>query len=488
MRFTATEKSPDLASLSEQSFASLLDDPAARALLDTLSDGVILADPGGTVCFVNASAETINSLRREQIVGLSLSALAKRSTLDWTAMTDAFHNRKRQDCLALGQNRQTILTSVRFIRDSHHKPCLTVFVQRDLELLDHQRRVAEGRTPREIFKFAADAQTTPDFATQAALSPPIGAILANGERAIRTGARILLIGESGTGKTELAKHFHQVTQPKAAPFIHVNCGSIPENLFESEMFGYERGAFTGAVTTGKKGLIDAARGGILFLDEVGEIPPLSQAKLLRFLEDGMVQKVGSHASHHVDTIVIAATNRDLFEMVDDGRFRRDLFYRLSVITLEVPPLREQPALIDHLIDYFVARTERTRGHALAVDASCRAALNSYSYPGNIRELSNIVQGLAVLADDVADASHLPPHVTEAAKVQIGGNNTPSPANTWMASHDATLKEMVRGYESQIIGAAISRHGSKRKAAKALGVDIGTIVRKTQQQEQLITED
>lgn len=489
MRFTATEKTPDLASLSEQSFASLLGDPAARALLDTLSDGIVLADPGGTVCFVNAGAESINGLRREQIVGLSLNALAKRSTLDWTAMTDAFHNRKRQDCLALGQNRQAILTSVRFIRDSQHKPCLTVFVQRDLELLDHQRRVAEGRSPREVFKFAADAQTTPDFAAQAVLSPQIGTILANGERAIRTGARILLIGESGTGKTELAKHFHQLTQNKTAPFIHVNCGSIPENLFESEMFGYERGAFTGAVTTGKKGLIEAARGGVLFLDEVGEIPQVSQAKLLRFLEDGMVQKIGSHTSQHVDTIVIAATNRDLLQMVDSGRFRRDLFYRLSVITLEVPPLREQTGLIDHLTDYFVARAARTRGHHLGVHASCRAALAAYSYPGNIRELSNIVQGLAVMADDVAQASHLPPHVTDIATAPTGRHATASSASTWMASRDATLKEMVRGYESQIIDAAISRHGSKRKAAKALGVDIGTIVRKTQQQqEHLITED
>ncbi len=494
LRFSATDMPIGSSVIDEAGLSALLQNPAGLALLDALPDGIILADPSGTVVFSNTAAETINGIRREQITGLSLGALAKRSSIDWTAMTDAFHDRKRKDCLTLGQNRQSVLTSVRFVRDAEHQPCFTVFVHRDLELLDHQRHVADGPSANGVFKFAADAETTPDFATQSVLSPTIGGLLENGCRAIRNGARILLIGESGTGKTELAKHFHQVTQSKTAPFIHVNCGSIPENLFESEMFGYERGAFTGAVSSGKKGLIQAARGGVLFLDEVGEIPPLSQAKLLRFLEDGMVQKIGSHTSQHIETCVIAATNRDLLEMVDTGRFRRDLFYRLSVITLEVPPLRDQPQLINHLIDYFATRCSRARKRQMGVNEACRAALNSYGYPGNIRELSNIVQGLAVMADQVADASHLPPHIADGA----GTATTPSgvralkptsPPQAWSPEGEETLKELVKGYEGQIIDAAISRHGSKRKAAKALGVDIGTIVRKTQQrQEQATTKE
>lgn len=492
LRFSATERPAGMTAIDEAGLSALLRDPAGLALLNALPDGIILADPSGKVVFSNTAAETINGIRREQITGLSLGALAKRSSIDWTAMTDAFHGRKRKDCLSLGENRQTVLTSVRFIRDAQHQPCLTVFVHRDMELLDHQRRVAEGSSASGVFKFAADAETTPDFATQSVLSPAIGGLLENGCRAIRNGARILLIGESGTGKTELAKHFHQVTQSKTAPFIHVNCGSIPENLFESEMFGYERGAFTGAVSSGKKGLIQAARGGVLFLDEVGEIPPLSQAKLLRFLEDGMVQKIGSHTSQHVETCVIAATNRDLLEMVDTGRFRRDLFYRLSVITLEVPPLREQPRLINHLIDYFAARCARARKRQMWVNEACRAALNAYHYPGNIRELSNIVQGLAVMADQEADVAHLPPHILETAMAAASPPGAPKPVlppQAWSPGGEVSLKELVKGYEGQIIDAAISRHGSKRKAAKALGVDIGTIVRKIQQrQEQATTKD
>lgn len=494
MRFSATDGSAGLAGVNEVELANLLKNPAGLALLDTMPDGVILADPSGTVVFSNSAAETINGIRRDQITGLSLGALAKRSNIDWTAMSDAFHDRRRKDCLTLGQNRQAVLTSVRFVRDAQHQPCFTVFVHRDLELLDHQRRVAEGSSAQGVFKFAADAETTPDFAIQAALSPAIGGLIENGCRAIRSSARILLIGESGTGKTELAKHFHQVTQNKTAPFIHVNCGSIPENLFESEMFGYERGAFTGAVSSGKKGLIQAARGGVLFLDEVGEIPPLSQAKLLRFLEDGMVQKIGSHTSQHIETCVIAATNRDLLEMVDTGRFRRDLFYRLSVITLEVPPLREQPKLIDHLVDYFVARCARARKRPMGINEACRAALNDYRYPGNIRELSNIVQGLAVMADGEAGPSHLPPHILDTAATATlpsgaRASKPTVPPEAWAQDKDATLKDLVKGYEGRIIDAAISLHGSKRKAAKALGVDIGTIVRKTQQrQEQTATKD
>ena len=481
MRFSTTETAVAPAAIDEGALTGLLQDPAGRALLDALPDGIILADAAGTVTFCNSAAAAINGIGREQIAGLSLAALSKMASFDWTALTDAFHDRKRRDCVSVTRTKQTVLTSIRFLRDANHRTSFALFVHRDLELLDHQRQSAQGPSARGVFKFAADVEAKPDFTAQTKLSPALGAVLENGMRAIQNGARVLLVGESGTGKTELARHFHEVTQRRTAPFIHVNCASIPENLFESEMFGYERGAFTGAVSSGKKGLIQAARGGVLFLDEVGEIPQLSQAKLLRFLEDGMVQKIGAHTSQHVDTCVIAATNRDLPGMVETGHFRRDLFYRLSVITLEVPPLREQRALIDHLIDYFAARCGHARKRALRVCEDCRAVLDAYDHPGNIRELSNIVQGLAVMADHEATAGHLPPHIVDAA----AGKLASAPGNTDTDSA-ATLKELVRGYEHRIIDAAISRHGSKRKAAKALGVDIGTIVRKTQQrQEQAI---
>jgi len=287
---------------------------------------------------------------------------------------------------------------------------------------------------------------------------------------------VLLTGQSGTGKTEIAKHLHALVCGDNRPFVHVNCGSIPESLFESEMFGYERGSFTGALQGGKKGLIENAGGGTLFLDEVGEIPLISQAKLLKFLEDGTVQRIGAATGKRVDVRVIAATNRDLDLMVEEGRFRRDLFFRLNVIALDVPPLRGRRELIEALIDLYVERANARRTPPLTLARDCRERLLEHDYPGNIRELANIVEHLSVVADGEAGAADLPPSVAErAAPAFVGGPGSESPHGF----PNISLKDEVRAYETQLIGEAIRLLGSKRKAAQALGVDIGTVVRKTQ---------
>lgn len=234
------------------------------------------------------------------------------------------------------------------------------------------------------------------------------------------------------------------------------------------MFGYERGAFTGALSAGRKGLIEAANGGTLFLDEVGEIPIAMQAKLLKFLETGTVQRVGSAAEKVVRVRVIAATNRNLDDMAKSGQFRRDLYYRLAVVPLNVRSLKDSPELIGELIDYFVAVLNERREQPLSLTGECKKRLMSYSFPGNIRELQNIIQQISIVAGEVADQSHLPETIL-----------LDSLPPAVQMSDDGDLKARVRAYERQIINQAIGRLGSKRKAAEALGVDIGTIVRKTQ---------
>ena len=302
---------------------------------------------------------------------------------------------------------------------------------------------------------------------------------------VRQGARILLVGESGSGKTEIAKYLRRLTEAPETPFVHVNCGAIPESLFESEMFGYEKGAFTGALQTGKKGLIEAAEGGTLFLDEVGEIPLPCQAKLLKFLEDGMVQRIGARVARRVRTRVISATNRDLWQMCRADRFRRDLFYRLAVIPLEVAPLREQPELVQHLIDHFLMAVNQTRERRLGLSPDRRAALAAYAFPGNIRELHNVLQQLSVAAGDEATAALLPRRMiapggaAEPAVVEALPDEAAPVSLLAAPGGPGLLRDRVRAFERELILDAIVRHGSKRKAARALGVDIGTIVRKTQ---------
>lgn len=304
-------------------------------------------------------------------------------------------------------------------------------------------------------------------------------MISRGERALLQGARVIITGESGVGKTEIARHLHNFVANGVDPFIAVNCAAIPESLFESELFGYEKGAFTGASTEGKKGLIEAAEGGTLFLDEIGEIPLPLQAKLLSFLEEGTILRIGGTRPRRVNVRVISATNRDLLEMSEDRRFRTDLYYRLAVVNMPMKPLREVPELLDHLIDRFLTAINQRRSVPLQLSDDLRARLRAYHYPGNIRELWNLMQQISVLGDDEEELPRRLMALDPAQSARPTGKPATSEAVAF--SEGTSLREAVSEYELRIIEDAIRVHGSKRKAAAALGVDIGTISRKTRKE-------
>lgn len=452
-----------------------LGETAVGAIADSMPDALMAVDSAGVVVLANRAAESIHGLKRADLMGSSLAELAEASALDCTELVDTFHNNTRADLYATTADGRAMLISVRPVRDRRRDTVFTLFVMRDLDVIDHQRNAGAPRPGQERFRFRNAKPTDATPVDHMVTNPELEAVIAYGERAMVRRARVLLTGESGTGKTEIAKHLHNLVCGEARPFVHVNCGSIPESLFESEMFGYERGSFTGALQGGKKGLIENAGGGTLFLDEVGEIPLISQAKLLKFLEDGTVQRIGAATAKRVDVRVIAATNRDLDLMVDEGRFRRDLFFRLSVIALAVPPIRGSRDLIGDLLDLFVSRVNKQRVPPLGLDDDCRAVLLAHDYPGNIRELANIVEHLSVVADGDAGPHDLPASVTDNDTADFVD---PTRAGPPRGFPNISLKEEVRAYETQLIGEAIRVLGSKRKAARALGVDIGTVVRKT----------
>ena len=479
MRFKEIDMG-EVAANAEELF-SALSQSAFQMLFNKTSDGLIIVDGSGIVRAINSAAVQINGLTRSRAEGISFEELIGISALDWSAIADGAHS-SRKDFHATTGDGRTILTSIRYGHTDAGKVSYTIVTQRDLQVLDHLRRTASGISGGNVFKFVSDREIAPDFEMQRRLSPTIDSTISRATRALHQGTRLLLLGESGSGKTELARYLHRAVGTREEPFIQVNCGAIPENLFESEMFGYEKGAFTGALESGKKGLIEAAEGGTLFLDEVGEIPLASQAKLLKFLEEGVIQQIGGRKARRISTRVVSATNRDLWALVEAGEFRRDLYYRLAVITVDLPPLRLQPELADHLVDHFITITNRMRNPALQVSDACRARLMAYDFPGNIRELHNVIQHLSVVADDVARPDHLPRHILEPGRSAVAASPVASDA---LAPHTSlpegiTLRDLVRDYERDIIDRAIEALGSKRKAAKALGVDIGTIVRKTKE--------
>jgi len=283
-----------------------------------------------------------------------------------------------------------------------------------------------------------------------------------------TDSTVLLLGESGTGKEVLAHAVHRLSARRDKPFIAINCAALPETLLESEMFGHVKGAFTGAETE-KRGLFEEADGGSILLDEIGDMSPLTQAKLLRVLQNGEIRPVGASVVKRVDVRVIAATNRDLVEAVQSGRFREDLYFRLNVIQIRIPPLRERLDALPALVNYFMTRFNAKFGkHIHGVDDHAQVLLRNYAYPGNVRELESVIAHAVIMCDgDVLTARDMPDSVRLGTSARLALPNYASAAIP-------TLSEL----EEQAIRSTLDKvEGNQTEAAKKLGISRSTLWRK-----------
>jgi DNA-binding NtrC family response regulator len=297
-----------------------------------------------------------------------------------------------------------------------------------------------------------------------AQSSAMQAVLDLVERVAPTDATVLIQGESGTGKEVIAKAMHHASARAARPFVAVNCGAVPETLLESELFGYVRGAFTGAAAT-KLGLFEEADGGTLFLDEIAEMPAALQVKLLRALQSGEVRRLGATQAATIDVRVLAATNGDLATRITQGSFREDLFYRLNVIQVTLPPLRDRREDIPALAEHFLVRAAAKLARTLRLSPAALERVLRYPWPGNVRELENAIERAAILArSETVEPDDLPPHVS--AGLQLG----PSPA----LPQQITLAEAERVH----ILTTVERFGRNHSgAAEALGIGRTTLWRK-----------
>jgi transcriptional regulator with PAS, ATPase and Fis domain len=287
-----------------------------------------------------------------------------------------------------------------------------------------------------------------------------------------TDVTVLIMGESGTGKELVARAVHASSLRAERPFIPVNCGAIPAELLESEMFGHERGAFTGAVGA-RAGMFQLANGGTIFLDEVGEMSPVLQVKLLRVLQDREVRPVGADRAFKVDVRVLAASNKDLASEVETGSFREDLFYRLQVIPIVMPPLRERRSDIPLLIRHFLEKHNRKRtGRAAEITEEAMVHLWEYDWPGNVRELENLLERLVILSEDGRIAlEHLPPNI----RSFISEKKIPRPT---LGEEGLDLNGAVEEFENRLIEEALRRtKGNKQAAARLLGLKRTTLVAK-----------
>ena len=438
------------------------DETTARAALNVFSDGLIALDGEGGVLSVSSEALRLLGFGIDDHV-FGLSDLGAHIE-GWDTVKAQVVAGKRRDLPLRGSDGQPLLaTLVRLPGDS----AIRWIFLRDVEAFEYRcNKTFQQRLPTQA-RFLSSERTRPDFATQRQLSETLNRLLNRGELAIRQGARILITGESGVGKSEIARYLHAAASNVHDAFVIVNCASSSGAQIDTALFG------SGEETGGSTGLMRKAEGGTIFLDEVAELPLSIQAKLLGFLEDGAVRHWQGGAPRGRQVRVISATNRNLRQLVGEGAFRSDLHFRLAVINLRVPPLRDLTPLIEHLTDRFTKTINQRRQSPLVVPERIRELLNDYSFPGNIRELQNIIQRISLFIDDAEGMDELIADLlTPVVPSDITVPAEPSATATW------NLRSEVRQYERGLIDRAIQVHGSKRKAAKALGVDIGTVVRKT----------
>jgi two-component system nitrogen regulation response regulator NtrX len=370
----------------------------------------------------------------------------------------------------------TIRTAVQATRlgalDFIEKP-----IQAERLLLSIANGLQLGRLRDENVSLRRDLQPAGEIIGN---SPGIKDLCETIERAAATGATVLITGESGTGKELVARALHSGSARRDRSFIKINCAAIPSELLESELFGHERGAFTGALSR-RRGKFELAQKGTLLLDEIGDMNPTTQAKLLRVLEEREMTRVGGEQVIKLDVRIIASTNRKLDFLLADGRFREDLFHRLNVVPVHVPPLRERPGDVVLLAEHFFAHFGRSGGRGpKKLTSAAEDLLNSYSWPGNVRELRNLCERLVIMADEeTIDARHIAPLVPAGRMPEAAAGGTqPAGGETAEPVPGTPLARQVEDFERRAITAALDRHrGNIAAAARELDLDRANLHRK-----------
>lgn len=441
-----------------------------ETMIKTMDASISVIDEKARVMVWTEGAERIFSLKAKETIGhpitefFPLEMLETLKSLQSGQSLYRHQHQPREDLVVL-INTNPIYLHDKIIGAVAAETDITSQVRLNQELLNANKKV--NHLQQEMAKLSP----TPDpFAQIKGTSLPIRHIKSMIQKLSATQATVLITGESGVGKELFAKAVHDVREGSNAPFIAINCGAISPTLFESELFGYEKGAFSGADQKGKKGMIELARGGTLFLDEVGEMPLDMQVKLLRVLQEKKYYSVGGTKQIEADFRVLAATNKNLEELVKEGKFRQDLFYRLNVVTLKIPPLRERLEDTIELAHFFLYEFSLRYNRPIhAISQNVMQNLLQYDWPGNIRELRNAIERLVVFATDGIIKEEDLPYSLQGQTKQVPIELPPDLFS---------LQEEIEAHERRVILRAIElENGNKQAAAKRLGISRATLYNK-----------
>jgi PAS domain S-box-containing protein len=443
------------------------------AIIDSSSDGLFVCDNHATVIRVNPASERIHKIDADAIVGKNMNDLIKQGFIDRSAALEAIRKKTTVSLLQNKDNRKLISTGTPVFDDSGEL-IRVVVSERDITEIDTLQRCLEeeqaikGQLRNQLAELQQSLVRNQKIIAR---SPNVVKLLKQALKVSNADSSVLITGESGVGKGLVANLIHKNSQRAEKPLIRINCGAIPESLIESELFGYEKGAFTGAQAGGKPGHLELADEGTLFLDEIAELPLPAQVKLLRFLEDGRVTRLGGTQPRRVDARVLAATHRDLKQMVDEGTFRHDLYYRLNVIPLFVPPVRDRKECLLPLLRYYVDYFARKIGSPKRLSHAAIEALMAYPFPGNVRELMNICERAVVMSEmEVIALEDLPRDV-----VTPSGDAGDAPSVQWPPQ--MTLSQILQSVERALLLDTLRKCRSQSEIAAALGVSQPTVARR-----------
>lgn len=441
-------------------------------MLNKLKDGIYITDEEGTTTFVNDAFLNLSGLTREQIIGKSVYDLKKLNVLPNSCCAKVIETRGPVSTINNYYKGQRCLVSGSPIFDEKGNLKKTIAVIRDVSELD----VLMKNITKEKNLFIVNDD---DFHIKIkdAIKEPINnnekmkSIYNKAKKIANVDSTVLVLGETGVGKDFIASYIYNISKKNKGKFIKINCGAVPEHLLESEFFGYEEGAFTGAQKGGKKGLFEEANGGILYLDEIGDMPYTLQVKLLSAINDRMFYRIGGISPVEFNARIIAATNVDLKHLVDEKKFRSDLYYRLNVVSFVIPPLRQRKEDIIPLSQKFIEYYNNKYGKNCYFTTGCLESFLVYEWPGNIRELKNIIERLVLMTDEASIDKEL-------FREQLMLNDSPE-AGTKLFSETKTLKDKMDEYEKVIIETTLASSKNMKEAAAKLGIDLSTLVRKKQ---------
>lgn len=448
-----------------------------KAIIGASSDGIWVCDAEGFVVTINSASESLNGIKAKDVIGKNVSELLEDKNFDQLVTTKVVESGKQETIVQhIKKTNRVLLCTGTPSRDENGNIALIVVNERDMTELENLRnKFVQNQKLTEKFKEELSDLALRELAhnTIIADSNPMKKILQKSLKLAHVGAsNILILGASGTGKGLLAKSIHKISNRRNNPFVEINCAAIPENLLEAELFGFEKGAFSGAAEIGKIGLFELAQGGTVFLDEIGDMPLNLQTKLLKYLDDKQFRRLGGTKSINVECATISATNRDLQERVRNNLFREDLFYRLSSFTLEIPSLCDRRDDIPGLVRFYLEKYNKKYNKNTRISSRAVAHLQNHSFPGNVRELKNIIENGVVLSEDEMLDTYIA-GIEKSEYPLLPAFNLPTDSKRMDLS--ATLNEV----EKQLLIMAKQHCETTRQMSAYLNICQSTVVRKLQ---------